>query len=95
LENSEQSLRIAEDLHADPVRHEEKRFRILPRSCAEAAKNLAKDRKYYEAGGVFARELIDKTISKLNGYEDRNLWKEVSGKPEAMRRLLSQYLHYG
>jgi glutamine synthetase len=95
LENSEESLKIAEDLHADPVRHEEKRFKVLPRSCAEAAKNLAKDRKYYEGGGIFARKLIDNTISKLNSYEDGNLWKEVSSKPETMQRLLSQYVDYG
>jgi glutamine synthetase len=95
LENSRESLKIAEDLHADPARHEEKRFRLLPRSCAEAAKNLAKDRKYYEAGEVFPRPLIDKTISKLNSYKDGNLWKELSNKPEAMQKALSQYLQCG
>ncbi len=95
LENSKESLKIAEDLHADPARHEEKRFRVLPRSCAEAAKNLAKNRKYYEASGVFPRPLIDKTISKLNSYKDGNLWKELSNKPEAMQKALSQYLQYG
>ena len=95
LENSKESLKIAEDLRADPARHEEKRFRALPRSCAEAAKNLAKDRKYYEAGGVFPRPLIDKTISKLNSYEDRDLWKEVSRKSEVAHNVLSRYLHYG
>jgi glutamine synthetase len=95
LENSEDSLKIAEDLHADPMRHEGRRFRVLPRSCAEAAKNLAKDRKYYEAGGVFARKLIDETISKLSSYEDENLCKELSSKPEAMQKLLTHYLHYG
>ena len=95
LENSKKSLKIAENLHADPGRHEEKRFGVLPRSCAEAAKNLAKDRKYYEVGGVFARPLIDKTISKLNSYKDRSLWKELSYKPEAMQKVLSQYLQYG
>ena len=95
LENSKESLKIAEDLHADPTRHQEKRFRVLPRSCMEAAKNLAKDRKYYEAGGVFSRQLIDKTISKLNSYKDENLWKELSNKPETMQKVLSQYLQYG
>ena len=95
LENSKESLKIAEDLYADPMRHEEKRFRVLPRSCAEAAKNLAKDRKYYEAGGIFPLPLIDKTISKLNSYKDGNLWKELSSKPDAMQKALSQYLHCG
>jgi glutamine synthetase len=95
LENSEESLKTAEDLHADFMRHQEKHFNVLPRSCAEAAKNLSKDRRYYEEGGVFARKLIDETISKLNNYEDENLWKEISSKPDAMQRLLSHYLHYG
>jgi glutamine synthetase len=95
LDNPTKSLKIAEDLHADPARHEEKRFSVLPCSCAEAASNLAKDRKYYEAGGVFANKLIDKTISKLNSYKDGDLWKELSSKPEAMQKLVSHYLHYG
>jgi glutamine synthetase len=95
LKNSKESLKIAEDLQADPARREEKRFSVLPRSCAEAARNLAKDRKYYEAGGVFPRPLIEKTISKLNSYKDGNLWKELTSKPDASPKALSQYLHYG
>jgi glutamine synthetase len=95
LDNSEESLKIAEDLHADSVRHKQEQFKVLPRSCVEAVKNLSKDRRYYEAGGVFARKLIDETISKLNSYEDGDLWKELSGKPDVMQNLLSNYLHYG
>jgi hypothetical protein len=94
LENSQESFKIAEDLHADPARHEEKRFKVLPCSCAEPAKNLSKDRRYYEAGGVFAHKLIDETISKLNSYEDEDLWKELSSKQGAMQKLLSHYSHY-
>jgi len=95
LENSKESLKIAQDLHADPARREQKRFSVLPRSCRQAASNLAKDRKHYEAGGVFTDKLIDKTISKLNSYKDADLWKELSSKPEAMQKLVSHYLHYG
>jgi glutamine synthetase len=95
LENSRESLKIAENLHADPARLEEKQFSVLPRSCAEAARNLAKARKYYEVGEVFPRPLIDETISKLNSYKDGNLWKELSSRPEAMQKALSEYLHYG
>jgi glutamine synthetase len=94
LANSQESFRIAEDLHAESL-HEETRFDLLPRSCSEAADNLVKHRKLYEANGIFPQKLIDKTIERLKGYMDRNLWKESSSSREQMQELLMQYLHYG
>jgi glutamine synthetase len=95
LENSSESLKIAQDLHQEFGHDQAKRFGVLPRSCAEAAQNLAKDRNCYEARGVFPPKLINGTVQKLKSYRDRNLWKELSGKPEAIQKVLTQYLHYG
>jgi glutamine synthetase len=94
LENSVLSLKMAEDLHAESVREEEK-FKLLPRSCDEAAANLAKDKKIYVQDQVFPQRLLDKIIQRLNDYDDRNLWEELSGKPEEQQKILMQYLHYG
>jgi len=95
LENSARSLKVAEDLHAESVHVEEKGFKVLPRSCSEAAENLEKDRRFYEANGVFPKKLIDKTVQKLKDHKDRDLWKDLSNKPEEMRKALTQYMHYG
>ena len=40
----------------------------LPTNCAESAKALDAARGYYEAKGVFPKELIDATIKKLSSY---------------------------
>ncbi len=53
LDNAKESLKLAENLHAKAVKEEEGKFETLPRSCREAADNLLKDRKIYEADGVF------------------------------------------
>jgi glutamine synthetase len=95
LENPVESLTIANDLYAESVQKEEKRFRLLPRSCSEAAKNLAKNRKYYEERGVFPTRLVDGTIETLEGYNDQYLWKELLGKPEELRKMLMEYIDYG
>jgi glutamine synthetase len=93
LENSEESLEVAENLHAESL-HEKARFDVLPRSCCEAAHNLLKDRKLYEANGVFPVKLIDKTAKRLEDYNDEGLWKELSGSPEQIQTLLTRYLHH-
>jgi glutamine synthetase len=95
LENSGEALKVAEDLHVEGVGGERKRFGVLPQSCMESARNLGKDRRFYEADGVFPRKLVDKTIDKLNAYEDRDLWKNLVDKPEKVESVLKQYLHYG
>jgi len=95
LENSEEALKMAEDLHIEGTGGRRKRLKILPRSCSESAKNLRKDRRFYEANGVFPKKLIDKTIDKLKAYRDKDLWKNLADKPEKIENVLKQYLHYG
>jgi glutamine synthetase len=95
LENMKESLKIAEDLHAFSTQKEEKKLRILPRSCSEAAQNLAKDRKLYEANGIFPKRLVDIYIRRLNDYGDRELLTNTLDKPEELQKILTQYLHYG
>jgi glutamine synthetase len=95
LENSERALKIAEDLHVERVGGKRKMPGVLPRSCSESAENLRKDRRFYEADGVFPRRLVDKTVDELQAYEDEDLWKNLVNKPEKVNSVLRQYLHYG
>ena len=95
LENTKESLKIAEDLHVLSIQKEEKKLRILPRSCSEAAQNLSKDRKLYETNGVFPEKLVDKSIQRLFDFRDRELLTDKLEKPEELQLMLMQYLHYG
>jgi len=95
LENSEEALRVAEDLHVEGTEGRRRRLRILPRSCSESAKNLRKDRRFYEANNVFPKKLVDKTMDKLRAYRDKDLWKNLADKPEKVESVLKQFLHYG
>jgi glutamine synthetase len=94
LENPKEALKIAEDLHVEET-EKRRRLKKLPRSCNESAKNLKKDRKFYEAENVFPKILINKTIDKLKAYKDKDLWKNLAEKPEKVENVLRQYLHNG
>ena len=94
FENPKEAIKITEDLHVEEDA-KRKRLKKLPRSCHESAKNLRKDRKFYEADNVFPKILINKTIDKLKAYKDKDLWKNLADKPEKIENLLKQYLHQG
>jgi len=95
LENPEEALKIAENSHIEGTGAVRKRLRVLPRSCSESARNLRRDRRFYQANGVFPKKLIDKTIDKLRAYKDKDLWKNLADKPAKIEKVLKQYLHYG
>jgi len=93
LENAEESLRIAEELHFE--RKHGKRLKSLPKSCNESASHLKKERKYYEAEGIFPKVLIESTIKKLKAYKDKDLAKKLKEEPRKIEELIQRYLHYG
>ena len=95
LKNPEKAMKIAEDLNTKNIVKGNKDYKVLPLSCVEAAKNLKRDRKYYEADGVFPERVIDGIIDKLESYKDKDLWKKLADKPEKIEDLLYEYLHYG
>jgi glutamine synthetase len=69
LKNHEESLTVAEELHLEESEGRKKRrFKRLPLSCSESATNLKRDRKYYEAEGVFPRSVIDGMVKRLKAY---------------------------
>lgn len=95
LENPKEALKMAEDLHVEGTGGKRRRLKLLPQSCSEAARNLKRDRRFYEANGVFPKKLIDKTVDKLRAFKDKDLWKNLTDKPDKIEKMLKQYLHYG
>jgi len=95
LKNPREAMEIADGLRAESPVERNKKYRVLPLSCVEAAKNLEKDRKHYEADGVFPKRVIDGVISKLESYKDKGLWKRLADKPEKVEELLREYLDCG
>ena len=95
LSQTKKALEIAEELHIEEAHSKRKPLKPLPRSCSESAENLEKDRKLYEADGVFPEKLIDKTIETLKSHGDKDLWRKLTGKPDAIENVLRQNLHYG
>ena len=95
LQNPKEAKKIAENLHVDGESRKKRRLKTLPRSCNEAAENLQKDRRFYEADGVFPKGLIDKTIEKLKAYNDKGLLTKLAGQTDELDTLLREYLNYG
>ncbi|MEM3578355.1 MAG: glutamine synthetase family protein [Candidatus Bathyarchaeia archaeon] len=94
MENPDEAIKTAEKLHING-KGKGKRLKMLPKSCHESAKNLWKNRKLYEANGIFPKKLIEKTIEKLRAYKDKDLWKNMAEKPEKIEKLIQQYIHHG
>lgn len=95
LSKSEKSVRTAQNLHVDCTHDKLQKLQLLPRSCSEAAANLTKQRRFYEADGIFPKKLIDNVINRLEAYDDKNLSKELSAKPRMFDKVMTQFLHYG
>jgi glutamine synthetase len=93
--NYNETVRIAEDLHVDGPGDNSRKLQNLPRSCSESAANLRRQRHFYEANGIFPRNLVDSILSRLENYGDKNLWKTLSSKPEMFETLVAEYMHYG
>ena len=93
LKNPKEAMKIAEDLNAQKRAKRNKRYRALPLSCSESAKSLERDRKYYEADGVFPERVIDAIINKLKSYRD--LRKKLTDRPDENEELLLKYMHCG
>lgn len=95
LKNPKKAMKTAEDLNAEKIVKRNRKYKVLPLSCSESAKNLKRDRKYYEADGIFPKRVTDGIISKLESYKDRSLQKKVTNNPEKIEELLLQYLNCG
>jgi glutamine synthetase len=97
MENGEQ---MANDLYVDSDLFDKKnkkkfdKLAHLPGSCWESAEALQKKRSFFEKNGIFPKGSIDKLISNLKSYEDKDLSERLYGKDEEIHQLVMQYIHY-
>jgi glutamine synthetase len=94
LKDWRDSFRLAENLHVNTTDKDSKNLRVLPHSCSEAADCLEKDRRHYEANGVFPKRLIDETVKKLKAFKDESLWKDSQKNTKRIEKTIAEYLHY-
>jgi glutamine synthetase len=67
----------------------------LPDSCVASAECLDRQRKVFEEHGVFSPAMIDGIIAQLRAFDDVTLRKNISGFPEEIQKLVTQYFHCG
>ena len=95
------ALEIAEQTCVDVNIHDAanadklNRLGQLPDSCVASADCLERQRKVYEAYGVFSTAMIDGIIKQLRDFNDSNLRKEVENRPEELKELVERYFHCG
>ena len=95
------ALEIAEQTYVDVNIHDAanadklNRLGQLPDSCVASADCLERQRKVYEAYGVFSTAMIDGIIKQLRDFNDSNLRKEVENRPEELKELVERYFHCG
>ena len=95
------ALEIAEQTYVDVNIHDaanaDKLSRLgqLPDSCVASADCLERQRKVYEAHGVFSPAMIDGIIKQLRDFNDSNLRKEVENRPAELKELVERYFHCG
>ena len=65
----------------------------LPSSCVESAERLQLKRGIFESNGIFPARMIDFIIDSLTAFQDKNLSRELEGKPEATRELVIKHIH--
>ncbi|MFB9311573.1 glutamine synthetase beta-grasp domain-containing protein [Nocardioides plantarum] len=85
------ALEKAERLGTDAHR----RFEQLPTSCEESADELEKQRKVFEADGVFPASLVDQVLEELRAAGGAKLMKKVAKDEEARSDLVRRYWHVG
>lgn len=91
----ENSLKRANELYVDKDASGVSKLKQLPSSCSEAAEMLDKQRHYYERDGVFPTMIIDRIISDLKRYNDKDLSERLSGKDENLKDLIREFIHCG
>ena len=70
-------------------------LKTLPDSCWASAACLLRQRKVYEAKGVFSPATIDGIAAQLKAFDDRTLRARVSKSKAAMAELVKEYFHCG
>ncbi len=95
----DKSLDKAEALYYSPTNKKDaeklKSFDVLPSSCFASAAELKKQRNFYEHGKVIPEEVIDRTISKLESFDDVGLIIKLERNVDGLLDLVEKYFHCG
>jgi len=87
------SLYVSGNLFAKENAGFRKKLKSLPASCWESAENLDRQREAYEKDNVFPPGLINSIISRLKGFDDKDLSERLYGKKDELAKLVEKYLH--
>ncbi len=83
------------NIHSDENKSMADRLAHLPANCAESADALDKQKSIYESDGVFPASMLDGIMSRLRGFNDRNLASEARKDHDLMKQLVNRYFHCG
>ena len=81
------------NIHSDENKSMADRLAHLPANCAESADALDKQKSIYESDGVFPASMLDGIMSRLRGFNDRNLASEARKDHDLMKQLVNRYFH--
>ena len=90
-----EDLYVSVNIHSEENKEKLAKLKSLPDSCSASARALNEQRTVFESRGVFAPQLIDGIISKLEKYDDSSLRDNLSGKPDEMMKTVRKYWHCG
>ena len=95
------ALDIAEQTYVDVNIHDAahagklSQLNQLPDSCVASADCLERQRKVYEAHGVFSSAMLDGIIAQLRAFNDTRLLKDIEAHPTDLKALVDRYFHCG
>ena len=95
------ALDIAEQTYVDVNIHDAahagklSQLNQLPDSCVASADCLERQRKVYEAHGVFSSAMLDGIIAQLRAFNDTTLRKDIESHPTDLKALVERYFHCG
>ena len=95
------ALDIAEQTYVDVNIHDAahagklSQLNQLPDSCVASADCLERQRKVYEAHGVFSSAMLDGIIAQLRAFNDTTLRKDIETHPTDLKALVDRYFHCG
>ena len=81
------------NIHAEGNEAREAELEHLPTSCAASAEALEAQRSLYEADGVFAPQIIDAAVRRLESYKTPKNINEMG--PNEMMKLVRKYFYCG
>ncbi|MDE5874318.1 MAG: glutamine synthetase family protein [Muribaculaceae bacterium] len=88
-------LYVSVNIHSDENKAKLEQLKSLPDSCVASAEALKNKRTVFEDMEIFAPQLIDGIIARLEKYNDGELRKKTSANQNEMMKVVRKYWHCG